>query len=75
LPGITGTDLARTILKTQPLHWIVVCSAYDVAHWASQLGPNVRSLPKPFDLDEMEALMAEITTSVESAPRTTKPTD
>jgi len=75
LPGISGTELARTILRTQPLHWIVLCSAYDPAHWVSQLGPNVRSLPKPFELDEMEALMAEITTSMELAPRYNKPTE
>jgi len=65
LPGISGTQLARTILRTQPLHWIVLCSAYDLAHWANELGQNVRSLPKPFDLDEMEALMAEIAASME----------
>lgn len=64
LPGISGTDLARTILKTRPLHWIVLCSAYETSDWTPQLGRNVRSLLKPFDLDAMEALMAEIAASV-----------
>ena len=67
LPGISGTDLARTILKTEPLHWIVLCSAYETTDWTSQLGRNVRSLLKPFDLDQMETLMAEIAASVESS--------
>ncbi len=65
LPGISGTDLARTILKTEPLHWIVLCSAYETTDWTLQLGRNVRSLLKPFDLDQMETLMAEIAASVE----------
>ena len=64
LPGMSGTELARSILRTRPLHWIVLCSAYDPTNWTSQLGLNVRSLPKPFDLDVMEALMSEIAASV-----------
>ena len=59
LPGMSGTDLARAILKTHPLQWVVLCSAYE-PNWAAALGRNVRSLPKPFDLDAMESLMAEI---------------
>jgi two-component system cell cycle response regulator CpdR len=60
LPGMSGTELARTILRERPLQWIVLCSGFDAHDWTEQLGRNVRSLPKPFDLDVMEALMAEI---------------
>jgi two-component system, cell cycle response regulator CpdR len=65
LPGMSGTDLTRAILRAQPLHWVVLCSAYDSTDWASQLGRNVRSLIKPFEPEAMEALMAEIAGALE----------
>jgi len=69
LPGISGTDLARAILRTRPLQWIVLCSGFDPQDWASQLGPNVRALPKPFDTEVMDALIAEIGASQPVTPR------
>ena len=41
--------------------WIVLCSGYHYRQGLTTLGPNVRSLPKPFELDELDALMGEIT--------------
>ena len=61
LPGMSGTDLARRILAKDPNKWIVLCSGYHYPHGLATLGPNVRSLPKPFELDELDALMGEIT--------------
>ena len=60
LPGISGTDLARRVLEIEPDKWIVLCSGYHYPHGLASLGPNVRSLPKPFELEELDALMDEI---------------
>ena len=61
LPGMSGTDLARRILAKAPNSWIVLCSGYQYRHGLTALGPNVRSLPKPFELEELDALIGEIT--------------
>ena len=60
LPGLSGTELARRVLALDPQRWIVLCSGYEFRHGLEQLGPNVRSLPKPFEVEELEALMGEI---------------
>ena len=60
LPGMSGTDLARRVLEKAPDKWIVLCSGYQYRHGLATLGPNVRSLPKPFELEELDALMGEI---------------
>ena len=61
LPGMSGTDLARRILEKEPDNWVILCSGYQYHHGLAALGPNVRSLPKPFELEELDALMDEIT--------------
>lgn len=60
LPGMSGTDLARHVLAIDPTCWVVLCSGYDLRHGLEHLGPNVRSLPKPFEPEELEALLTEI---------------
>jgi CheY-like chemotaxis protein len=65
LPGMSGTDLARALLHDDPQRWVILCSGYEFAHGLAALGPNVRSLPKPFEVEEMDALLAEIA----AAPR------
>ncbi len=60
LPGISGTALAREVLATEPQQWVVLCSGYGFGQEIGALGPNVRALPKPFELDELEVLMDEI---------------
>ncbi|MBC8055863.1 MAG: response regulator [Rhizobiales bacterium] len=60
LPGISGTELARRLLRLDPSRWIVLCSGYDFADDVSRLGVNVRALGKPFELEELETLIAEI---------------
>ena len=68
LPGMSGTDLARRILATAPRQWVVLCSGYEYHEGLTVLGPNVRSLPKVFELDHLDALMSEIAASLRSAP-------
>ncbi len=64
LPGMSGTDLARRVLGKDPRNWVVLCSGYQYHQGLNALGPNVRSLPKPFELEELDALMNEITRSL-----------
>ena len=64
LPGMSGTDLARSILARQPRNWIVLCSGYDLRHGLDRLGPNVRALSKPFEPEELDALLTEIAASL-----------
>lgn len=63
LPGLSGTDLARRLLRADPNRWIVLCSGYDFVDSVGQFGPNVRSLRKPFELEELDALIAEVAAS------------
>jgi len=67
LPGMSGTDLARKLLSTQPLHWIVLCSGYEFGTAVSQFGPNVRAVLKPFEPDELDALINHIAERVRLA--------
>ena len=60
LPGMSGTDLARVLLAQNPAQWVVLCSGYEYGNHLATLGANVRALPKPFELEQMDALMDEI---------------
>ncbi len=59
LPGRSGIDLARSVLTQNPAAWIIFSSGYSLDHGLSALGPNVRSLSKPFEFDAMDALLDE----------------
>ena len=60
LPGMSGTDLARILLAKNPAQWVALCSGYEYGNHVATLGANVRSLPKPFELEQLEALIDEI---------------
>lgn len=64
LPGMSGTDLTRKLLSTRPKHWVVLCSGYPFGDAVRQFGPNVRSLLKPFEPEDLEALLVEITRKI-----------
>ncbi len=63
LPGISGTELARRLLRVDPQRWIVLCSGYQFGADVGRLGVNVRALNKPFELDDLDALIAEVVSS------------
>ena len=63
LPGISGTELARRLLRDDTQRWIVLCSGYQFGADIARLGVNVRALNKPFELDELNALIAEVVAS------------
>lgn len=73
LPGISGTELARRLVAARPNQQVVLCSGYDFGDDARVLGAHVRSLPKPFDLDRLEALLAEIDTELQRERGTGEP--
>ena len=60
LPVMSGIELARSILELKPEVPIILASGYDldfaIENWAS----NVRSVIKPFEAAEIEALMSEL---------------
>lgn len=61
---LSGVDLARRVLAVSPGAWVVVSSGYVIdPATLSGLGPNVRSMPKPFELDDMDRLLAEVRAS------------
>lgn len=68
LPGMSGTDLTRRILAVHPDRWVVLCSGYEYGDALLALGPRVRTLPKPFELNDLDRLMDEIHSSIGSAP-------
>lgn len=64
LPGMSGTELARILLAKNPAQWVVLCSGYDYSNHLATLGPNVRALPKPFEIEELDALLDEISAAL-----------
>lgn len=60
LPGISGTELARALVARDPQQWVVLCSGYVFGDEVAALGSHVRSLAKPFELEDLESLMDEI---------------
>ncbi len=68
LPGLSGTDLARQVLSADPLRWVVLCTGYDLGSHPSSWGPNVRTLMKPFELEDLEALLAQVHATLDDSP-------
>ncbi|WP_440108487.1 response regulator [Acidovorax sp. BL-A-41-H1] len=68
LPGLSGTDLARKLLAERPDRWVVLCSGYELGAYPLSWGPNVRTLIKPFELDELESLLSDIRLAVSGSP-------
>ena len=57
LPDGSGLDVAREALRQNPMLPVIVCSGHDVAEVARSLGPTAHPLRKPFELEELEALL------------------
>lgn len=60
LPDGSGLDVAREALRQNPRLPVIVCSGDDVKDVARSLGPTAHPLRKPFDLDELEALVERL---------------
>ncbi|WP_176256794.1 response regulator [Derxia lacustris] len=60
LPGMSGVELAREAARRAPAMQVVLASGYDWRLDLKQVGLDVISLPKPFDLERLDALLADI---------------
>ena len=65
LPDGSGLDVAREALRQNPRLPVIVCSGDDLRDLARSLGPSAHPLRKPFELDELEALIERL----EQSPR------
>ncbi len=72
LPGISGTDLARELLAHDRDRWVVLCSGYELGHHTQAWGPHVRTLRKPFEIEELDLLLSEIAVAV-NKPHAARP--
>jgi CheY-like chemotaxis protein len=63
LPAMSGLDLTRKLLKTTPTLPIIIASGYAMECAIDRLGPNVRSIIKPFDAGEIDRLIDDLTRS------------
>jgi two-component system, cell cycle response regulator CpdR len=62
LPAMSGIDLARSILKLKPHLPVILASGYDLDFAIENWGTNVRSIIKPFEAPDIEALMSKLIT-------------
>ncbi|MES3020305.1 MAG: response regulator [Pseudomonadota bacterium] len=60
LPDGSGLDIAHEALRQNPSLPVIVCSGYDLKDATRSLGPTAHALTKPFDLDELEALVEKL---------------
>jgi DNA-binding NtrC family response regulator len=60
LPDGSGLELAREALAQNPKLPVIVCSGDDLRDVGKSLGPTAHALRKPFDLDELEALVERV---------------
>jgi two-component system, cell cycle response regulator CpdR len=51
-------------LAEDPKRWVVLCSGYELGSYPTSWGPNVRTLLKPFELDELDQLLSSIREAV-----------
>ena len=63
LPDGSGLDVAREALRQNPGLPVIVCSGHDLRGVAESLGPTAHPLWKPFDVDELEALVERLARS------------
>ncbi len=67
LPGLSGTDLTRIVVAKMPAQWVALCSGYEHGAHVATLGKNVRTLPKPFEFEQLEALIDEVTDALSAS--------
>ena len=60
LPDGSGLDVAREALRQNPRLPVIVCSGHDLSDVARSLGPTAHPLRKPFEPDELEALVERL---------------
>lgn len=61
LPGLSGEELARRVLAERPEQVVILCSGFSYPGDPARLGPRVRTLVKPFEVDVLERMIIELT--------------
>lgn len=62
LPGMSGIELAKELVKNHPRLPVVIASGYGPLNVEFLLGPsqaNILVLPKPYDLEMLEKTLGE----------------
>lgn len=59
LPSVPGTELARRLQMVRPDLWVIFCSGYSMTDGLQAWGSRARNLTKPFELEELQGLLAE----------------
>jgi CheY-like chemotaxis protein len=62
LPGMSGIELARALVKSHPKLPVVIASGYGALNLEFLMGeklPTVLMLPKPYDLPDLERTLGE----------------
>ncbi|MGD0492702.1 MAG: response regulator [Steroidobacteraceae bacterium] len=60
LPVMSGLDLARNILTLKPGVPIIIASGYAFTAAVQNLGPNVRTIVKPFEAEQIDSLITDL---------------
>ncbi len=60
LPVMSGLDLARSLLAIKPDVPIILASGYALTSVVQNLGPNVRTIVKPFEASEIDSLISDL---------------
>lgn len=60
LPAMSGLDLARSILSLNPRVPIIIASGYALTSVVQNLGPNVRTIVKPFEAEDIDSLISDL---------------
>jgi CheY-like chemotaxis protein len=66
LPAMSGLEFVRRVKQMDPSIPIIVASGYPMHSADVQLGPNIRSITKPFDAPELRALIEELCAGAEA---------
>lgn len=65
LPGMSGVDFARRLQTLDASLPIILVSGYRLDTEEFRLGPNIRAITKPFGSPELEALIQELSPTLE----------
>ncbi len=60
LPVMSGLDLARNLLALRPNVPIILASGYALNSVVQHLGPNVRTIVKPFEARDIDSLITDL---------------
>ncbi len=60
LPVMSGLDLARNILTMKPEAPIIIASGYALTSALQNMGPNVRTIVKPFGAQDIDSLIMDL---------------